>query len=52
MDDPTKRIIVENMYAIYKNFNKRFNIRKDKYIKNLEGLTYLFFSEKILDKIK
>ncbi len=47
-----KRIAVENMYANYKNSNKRFNIREDKYIKNLEGFTYLFFSEKILNNIK
>jgi hypothetical protein len=40
------------MYANYKNCNKRFNIREDKYIKNLEGFTFLFFSEKILNKIK
>jgi len=46
-----KRIVVENMYANYKNSNKRFNIREDKYIKNLEGLTYMYFSEKILEKI-
>ena len=47
-----KRIAVENMYASYKNSNKRFNIREDKYIKNLEGLTYMYFSEKILEKLK
>lgn len=47
-----KRIVVENMYANYKNTNNRFRTREDKYIKNLQGLTYLYYAEQILNNIK
>jgi len=47
-----KRIGVENMYATYKNTNNRFRTREDKYVKNLEGLTYLYYAEKIFEHLK
>lgn len=47
-----KRIIVENMYANYKNTNNRFRTREDKYIANLQGLTYLYYAEQILNNLK
>lgn len=47
-----KRICVENMYATYKNTNCRFRTREDKYVKNLQGLTYLYFAEKIFENLK
>jgi hypothetical protein len=46
------RINVENMYANYKNTNNRFRTREDKYIKNLQGLTYLYYSEQIFQNLK
>jgi len=47
-----KRIKVENMYANYKNTNNRFRTREDKYITNLQGLTYLYYAEQILNNLK